>query len=133
MSPENIIKPSVPGTIKHAWEKLTDQVNEVKRGVDKDPSTVFIGMHIITLRRRSSGQEKIEAALDKAECITPEEIISWSERLCRKERFSVDCIIEWKIGQDAHKFYVIDWDDDDEPTQWGAFPRHLFCFKIEFN
>ena len=133
MSPENIIKLSVPGKVKDAWRTLTKQVDEVKRGVDKDPSTVFIGMHIITLRRRSSEEKKMKDALDDAECITRKKIISWSERLRRKERFSVDSIIEWKIGQDVHKSYAIEWDDDDEPTRWAAFPRHLFCFKIEFN
>ena len=133
ISPEKIIKLSVPGKIKDAWNTLTEQVAQVRGGVRKDldyqgyeSSTVFIGMHIITLRRMSTDWSKIEAAL--AECISRDEIISWSKKLPR----SVDSIIEWKIGQNTHKFREIDRDDD-EPTRWAAFPRHLFCFKIEFN
>ena len=127
ISPENIIKLSVPGKIEVAWGTLTKQVDEVKRGVDKDPSTVFIGMHIITLRRMSKDRSKIEAAL--AECISHKKISSWSEKLPG----SVDSIIEWKIGQYSHQFREIDWNRRGKPTQWAAFPRHLFCFKIEFN
>ena len=134
ISPEKIIKPSFPGKIKDAWNTLTEQVDQMRGGVRKDPSyegyesrTVFVGMHIITLRRMSRDWSKIEAAL--AECISRNKIISWSERLPR----SIDSIIEWKIGQNTHKFCEIDWDDDDEPTRWAAFPRHLFCFKIECN
>lgn len=137
ISPENIIKLSVPGKIKDAWKILTEQVDQVRGGVDKDTSyqgyeshTVFVGMHIITLRRMSRDRSKIKDAL--AECIRPKEIRSWSELFPRPPR-SIDSIIEWKIGQNNHKFREIDWDDDDEPTQWAAFPRHLFCFKIEFN
>ena len=137
ISPENIIKLSVPGKIEVAWKTLTEQVNQVKGGVGKDLSyegyesrTVFVGMHIITLRRTSKDRSKIDTAL--TECISPKKIRSWSEQLSRYTR-SIDSIIEWKIGQNTHKFCEIDWDDDDEPTRWAAFPRHLFCFKIEFN
>lgn len=131
ISPDNIIKPSVPGKIKGAWEELTNQVNDVKRGVGKDPSTVFIGMHIVTLRlsRRSRDQSKIKDALDDAECITRKKIRAWSELFPRSPR-SIDSIIEWKIGRNDHKFRAIESDNED-PIRWVAFPRHLFCFKIE--
>ena len=134
ISPEKIIKPFVPGKIKDAWNTLTEQVDQVRGGVRKvlsyrgyESRTVFIGMHIITLRRMGRDLSKIEAAL--AECISHKKIRLWSEKLPR----SVDSIIEWKIGQHTHQFREIDWNRRGKPTQWAAFPRHLFCFKIEFN
>ena len=136
ISPENIIKPFVPGKIKNAWETLTEQVDQVRRGVGKDPSyqeyesrTVFVGMHIITLRRMSRDRSKIDAAL--AECISPKKIRSWSKQLLRSTRStrSIDSIIEWKIGQNTHKFCEIDWDDDDETNTVGSVSPPFVLFQ----
>lgn len=135
ISLENIIEPCVPEKIKDGWKTLTEQVNQMRRGVGKDPyyegcesSTAFVGMHIITLRQTSKDKSKIEAALAEQH-ISHKQIRSWSEQLPRP----IDSIIEWKIAEHTHKFREIDWDDNDKPTQWVAFPRHLFFFKIEFN
>ena len=135
ISPENIIKPFVPGKIKDAWNTLTEQVIQMKDGVGKDPDyqgyesrTVFVGMHIITLRRMSKDRSKIDTAL--AEFISPKKIRSWSKQLPRST-ISIDSIIEWKISQHDHKFREIDGNDG--KPRWVAFPRHLFCFNIEFN
>ncbi len=138
ISPEYIIKPFVPGKIKDAWKTLADQVDEMKDGVRYDPdsgyqgyesSTVFVGMHIITLRQRSKDYNKIKAALAEKR-INCEIIKSWSEHLPKP---TPNCIIEWNICQDAHKFREIDWNRKGKPIQWAAFLRHLFCFNIEFN
>ena len=134
ISPKNIIESSVPRKIKGAWKTLTEQVIEMKDGVRYDPDsgyqgyesgTAFVGMHIITLRRTNTDLSKIKAAL--AERIVPKDIKSWSKQLPG----SIDSIIEWKIGQHDHKFREIDGNDG--KPRWVAFPRHLFCFKIEFN
>ena len=136
ISPEYIINPFIPGKIKDAWKTLTEQVNRMRRGVGKNPdyegyesSTVFVGMHIITLRQTSKDCNKIKAALAE-ERINCEIIKSWSEHLPKP---TPNSIIEWNICQDAHKFREIGWHSDGKPKRWAAFPRHLFCFNIEFN
>ena len=136
ISPKKTIETPVPGKIKDAWETLTAQVDEVKGGVREDPdyqgyesSTAFVGMHIITLRQTSKVLSKIEAALAEQR-INRKTIKSWSEQLPKP---TPNSIIEWNICQRTHKFREIDWNRKGKPIQWAAFPRHLFCFNIEFN
>ncbi|MCY3877321.1 MAG: hypothetical protein OXF88_23900 [Rhodobacteraceae bacterium] len=113
------------------WKSLKEQVDTAKRGVADNPDykefkdrTYVIGMHTITPYRTSTDREKIIESLGTDQ-FNPGILQYWVQELSPEP----DAVLVWKIAEEQHKFLPISWDGDQE-TRWGAYPCHLFCFRI---
>ena len=132
ISPKRISGCTVPNKVVKSWRKVTNQIEEVKRGVALDSSyegyedhTYFIGMHLITLRQRSKKSNMLDTNF--GDILSENKIRQWTGQMSP----NVDSVIVWNIAQEEMKSRPIDWDRSDHEIQWEAIPCHLFCFKVE--
>lgn len=133
LSPAHMHGCTVPKTIRDPWKDLVNQIVEVKQGIAHDPDyeeywahTYFIGMHTVTIRRRSKNRKTIRSA--HVNQFTQVELRNWSRKLSPIP----DAVFAWKIAPEKHRICPIDWSDDKE-IKWVSFPCHLFCFTIKCN
>lgn len=134
LSPRHIHGCAVPEKIKVSWQKLLNQVAEVKRGVGRNPDyegyedrTYFIGMQTITLRQRSKNRKTIVSSYVNE--FAEAELRRWAQTWSP----TPDAVFAWRIAPQRHRICPIEWSEREEETKWASFPCHLFCFTIDRN
>ena len=128
LSPRQIHNCAVPKRVWSPWDKLVNQITEVKQGVgrnldykDYEDRTYFIGMQINTLLQRSKNPKTIKSTYVNE--FTQVELRDWAQQVNPRP----DAVFAWRIASQKHRICPISWSKDEKETKWVSFPAICFA------